>query len=133
MTVGVINVVGSSISILTHYGVHINAGLEICVASTKAYTSKMRRIDIMESHANISEQIKEVPKPSRSRKSPTSTVKPSFPVSSSTDKTEVPRTVDALQGLFNVIYLQFMAYWLAVAEGLNVDFPRNLAKSVTIE
>jgi glucosamine--fructose-6-phosphate aminotransferase (isomerizing) len=41
MTVGVINVVGSSISILTHYGVHINAGLEICVASTKAYTSKM--------------------------------------------------------------------------------------------
>jgi glucosamine--fructose-6-phosphate aminotransferase (isomerizing) len=87
----------------------------------------------MESHANISEQIKEVPKPSRSRKSPTSTVKPSFPVSSSTDKTEVPRTVDALQGLFNVIYLQFMAYWLAVAEGLNVDFPRNLAKSVTIE
>ena len=25
------------------------------------------------------------------------------------------------------------AYWLAVAEGLNVDFPRNLAKSVTVE
>jgi glucosamine--fructose-6-phosphate aminotransferase (isomerizing) len=26
-----------------------------------------------------------------------------------------------------------MAYWIAVAEGLNVDFPRNLAKSVTVE
>jgi glucosamine--fructose-6-phosphate aminotransferase (isomerizing) len=26
-----------------------------------------------------------------------------------------------------------MAYWLAVAEDLNVDFPRNLAKSVTVE
>jgi glucosamine--fructose-6-phosphate aminotransferase (isomerizing) len=38
-----------------------------------------------------------------------------------------------LQGLLNVIPLQLMAYWLAVAEGLNVDFPRNLAKSVTVE
>lgn len=50
-----------------------------------------------------------------------------------TDKIEVPQTVDVLQGLLNVIPLQLMAYWLAVAEGLNVDFPRNLAKSVTVE
>ena len=50
-----------------------------------------------------------------------------------TDKIEVPHTVDVLQGLLNVIPLQLMAYWLAVAEGLNVDFPRNLAKSVTVE
>ncbi|OQE90795.1 hypothetical protein PENNAL_c0011G11048 [Penicillium nalgiovense] len=41
MTVGIVNVVGSSISILTHCGVHINAGPEIGVASTKAYTSQM--------------------------------------------------------------------------------------------
>ena len=46
-----------------------------------------------------------------------------------TDKIEVPHTVDVLQGLLNVIPLQLMAYWLAVGEGLNVDFPRNLAKS----
>jgi glucosamine--fructose-6-phosphate aminotransferase (isomerizing) len=41
-----------------------------------------------------------------------------------TVKIEVPRTVDCLQGLINVIPLQLMAYWLAVGEGLNVDFPR---------
>lgn len=50
-----------------------------------------------------------------------------------TEKIEVPSTVDCLQGLLNVIPLQLMAYWLAVSEGLNVDFPRNLAKSVTVE
>jgi len=49
------------------------------------------------------------------------------------EKIEVPRTVDCLQGLLNVIPLQLIAYWLAVMEGLNVDFPRNLAKSVTVE
>jgi len=50
-----------------------------------------------------------------------------------TEKIEVPTTVDALQGLINVIPLQLMAYWLAIGEGLNVDYPRNLAKSVTVE
>ena len=49
------------------------------------------------------------------------------------EKIEIPKTVDCLQGLLNVIPLQLMAYWLAVAEGLNVDMPRNLAKSVTVE
>jgi glucosamine--fructose-6-phosphate aminotransferase (isomerizing) len=50
-----------------------------------------------------------------------------------TERIEIPPTVDCLQGLLNVIPLQLIAYWLAVAEGLNVDFPRNLAKSVTVE
>jgi len=49
------------------------------------------------------------------------------------EKIEVPKTVDVLQGILNVIPLQLIAYWLAVMEGLNVDFPRNLAKSVTVE
>lgn len=57
---------------------------------------------------------------------------PEFP-SSQTEKIEIPKTVDCLQGLLNVIPLQLIAYWLAVGEGLNVDFPRNLAKSVTVE
>lgn len=57
---------------------------------------------------------------------------PEFPAST-TERIEVPKTVDCLQGLLNVIPLQLIAYWLAVAEGLNVDFPRNLAKSVTVE
>jgi glucosamine--fructose-6-phosphate aminotransferase (isomerizing) len=52
---------------------------------------------------------------------------------SKTEKIEIPSTVDCLQGLLNVIPLQLMAYWLAVAEDLNVDMPRNLAKSVTVE
>lgn len=50
-----------------------------------------------------------------------------------TERIQVPATEDCLQGLLNVIPLQLIAYWLAVTEGLNVDFPRNLAKSVTVE
>lgn len=46
---------------------------------------------------------------------------------------EVPETVDCLQGLLNVIPMQLMSYWLAVNRGEDVDFPRNLAKSVTVE
>lgn len=39
------------------------------------------------------------------------------------EKIEMPTTVDCLQGLLNVIPLQLVAYWLAIAENLNVDFP----------
>ena len=46
---------------------------------------------------------------------------------------EVPQTVDCLQGLINIIPLQLMSYWLAVNKGIDVDLPRNLAKSVTVE
>ena len=46
---------------------------------------------------------------------------------------EVPQSVDCLQGLLNVIPLQLMSYWLAIKYGYDVDFPRNLAKSVTVE
>ena len=40
LTVGITNTVGSSISRETDCGVHVNAGPEIGVASTKAYTSQ---------------------------------------------------------------------------------------------
>ena len=79
LTVGIVNVVGSSISMLTHCGVHINAGPEIGVASTKAYTSQFvcmvmfalslsedraskqkRREEIMQGLSRVSEQFKEV-------------------------------------------------------------------------
>ena len=43
----------------------------------------------------------------------------------------VPRTVDALQGIINIIPLQLFSYHLAVAKGFDPDSPRNLAKSVT--
>ncbi|KAL5345557.1 glutamine--fructose-6-phosphate transaminase (isomerizing) [Pseudogymnoascus australis] len=241
LTVGIVNVVGSSISLLTHCGVHVNAGPEIGVASTKAYTSQFiamvmvalslsgdraskaaRREEIMEGLGKISGQIKEVLKLDQpikelcartfqgqnsllllGRGSQFSTalegalkikeisylhceavmsgelkhgvlalVDENLPIimiltrdnifakslnayqqiiaragkpivicnpddaefrEDKCEKIEIPKTVDCLQGLLNVIPLQLMAYWLAVAEGLNVDMPRNLAKSVTVE
>ncbi|MBP7950413.1 MAG: glutamine--fructose-6-phosphate transaminase (isomerizing) [Verrucomicrobiales bacterium] len=45
----------------------------------------------------------------------------------------VPRTIDMLQPLLNVVPLQLLAYHCAVALGRDVDKPRNLAKSVTVE
>ncbi|KAB2571556.1 Glutamine-fructose-6-phosphate aminotransferase [Lasiodiplodia hormozganensis] len=240
LTVGIVNVVGSSISLLTHCGVHINAGPEIGVASTKAYTSQFvcmvmfalslsedryskqqRRFEIMEALGKVSDQFREILKLDQSIKELCQKFKNQksllllgrgaqhatalegalkikeisylhceavmsgelkhgvlalvdenlpivmiltrddiFPKSlnayqqviarsgrpiiicnkddaefpaDKTEKIEVPQTVDVLQGLLNVIPLQLMAYWLAVGEGLNVDFPRNLAKSVTVE
>lgn len=44
----------------------------------------------------------------------------------------VPKTVDCLQGLLNIIPLQLLSYHLACLAGVDVDFPRNLAKSVTV-
>ncbi|CAK7229888.1 glutamine--fructose-6-phosphate transaminase (isomerizing) [Sporothrix bragantina] len=241
LTVGIVNVVGSSISLLTHCGVHVNAGPEIGVASTKAYTSQFiamimfalslsedraskqqRREEIIQGLANISGQIKSVLTQNEAikdmceqkfknqksllllgRGSQYSTalegalkikeisylhceavmsgelkhgvlalVDENLPIimiltrddlfkkslnayqqviarggkpivicnsddnefqASQAEKIEIPQTVDVLQGILNVIPLQLIAYWLAVLEGLNVDFPRNLAKSVTVE
>jgi glucosamine--fructose-6-phosphate aminotransferase (isomerizing) len=45
----------------------------------------------------------------------------------------VPQTVDMLYPILTVIPLQLLAYYIAVKRGLNVDQPRNLAKSVTVE
>ncbi|KAF1815999.1 glutamine:fructose-6-phosphate amidotransferase [Eremomyces bilateralis CBS 781.70] len=240
LTVGIVNTVGSSISLITHCGVHINAGPEIGVASTKAYTSQFvcmvmfalslsedraskhqRREEIMEGLGKISEQFKEVLKLDKPIKKMCDQFKdkksilllgrgaqhatalegalkikeisylhceavmsgelkhgvlalvdedlpivmiltrddifkkslnayqqvvarggrpiiicnegdPEFPAEK-VEKIEVPTNVDVLQGLINVIPLQLMAYWLAVNADLNVDMPRNLAKSVTVE
>ncbi|KAF2454809.1 glucosamine-fructose-6-phosphate aminotransferase [Lineolata rhizophorae] len=240
LTVGIVNVVGSSISLLTHCGVHINAGPEIGVASTKAYTSQFvcmvmfalslsedraskakRRADIMEGLGKVSDQFKEILKLDKNIKDLAKRFQnhksmlllgrgaqhatalegalkikeisylhceavmsgelkhgvlalvdedlpivmiltrddifakslnayqqvvarkgrpiiicnpadPEFP-SEKTDKIEVPPTVDCLQGLLNVIPLQLMSYHLAVQAGADVDSPRNLAKSVTVE
>jgi glucosamine--fructose-6-phosphate aminotransferase (isomerizing) len=241
LTVGIVNVVGSSISLLTHCGVHVNAGPEIGVASTKAYTSQFiamvmfalslsedrsskerRREEIMEGLGKISEQIQSVLEQNdkikelcaqklKNQKSllllgrgaqfstalegalkikeisylhceavmsgelkhgVLALVDENLPIvmiltrdnlfkkslnayqqviarggkpivicnsgdeefqTTQAEKIEIPQTVDVLQGILNVIPLQLIAYWLAVMEGLNVDFPRNLAKSVTVE
>jgi len=45
----------------------------------------------------------------------------------------VPETLDCLTPLLTVVPLQLLAYHIAVARGCDVDKPRNLAKSVTVE
>mmetsp|Transcript_21244 Transcript_21244/g.55444 ORF Transcript_21244/g.55444 Transcript_21244/m.55444 type:complete len:690 (+) Transcript_21244:71-2140(+) len=45
----------------------------------------------------------------------------------------VPKTVDCLQSIMSVIPLQLLSYHMACAKGYDVDCPRNLAKSVTVE
>jgi glucosamine--fructose-6-phosphate aminotransferase (isomerizing) len=45
----------------------------------------------------------------------------------------VPDTLEPLQPLLTVIPLQLIAFHAAVLRGCNVDKPRNLAKSVTVE
>jgi glucosamine--fructose-6-phosphate aminotransferase (isomerizing) len=45
----------------------------------------------------------------------------------------VPRTYGFFGPIVNVIPLQLLSYYMAVARGTNVDQPRNLAKSVTVE
>ncbi|MBL0045882.1 MAG: glutamine--fructose-6-phosphate transaminase (isomerizing) [Flavobacteriales bacterium] len=46
---------------------------------------------------------------------------------------EIPETPDALSPLLTVIPYQLLSYHIAVMRGCNVDQPRNLAKSVTVE
>lgn len=45
----------------------------------------------------------------------------------------IPKTLEMLTPLLSVVPLQLLAYYVAVARGLDVDKPRNLAKSVTVE
>ena len=44
-----------------------------------------------------------------------------------------PQTIDEFSPMLNVIPLQLIAYYIAIAKNLDVDKPRNLAKSVTVE
>ncbi len=46
---------------------------------------------------------------------------------------EVPETIETLSPLVNTVPLQLLSYHIAVLRGCNVDQPRNLAKSVTVE
>ncbi|XP_071765813.1 glutamine--fructose-6-phosphate aminotransferase [isomerizing] 2 isoform X1 [Centroberyx gerrardi] len=240
LTVGVTNTVGSSISRETDCGVHINAGPEIGVASTKAYTSQFvalimfglmmsedrislqkRRLEIINGLRVLPELIKEVLSLDEKIKAiadelyqqrsllvmgrgfnyatclegalkikeitymhsegilagelkhgPLALIDKDMPVimiimrdacytkcqnalqqvtarsgrpiilccqddpdvSKNAYKTiELPQTVDCLQGILSVIPLQLMSFHLAVLRGYDVDCPRNLAKSVTVE
>ncbi|KAK2827073.1 hypothetical protein Q7C36_017999 [Tachysurus vachellii] len=240
LTVGVTNTVGSSISRDTDCGVHINAGPEIGVASTKAYTSQFvslvmfglmmsqdrlslqnRRQEIIEGLRKLPDMIKEVLAADDEIKSiadelfeqrsllvmgrgynyatclegalkikeitymhsegilagelkhgPLALIDYHMPVimvimrdscytkchnalqqviarqgrpiilcckddaesrKLAYKTVELPHTVDCLQGILCVIPMQLMSFHLAVLRGYDVDCPRNLAKSVTVE
>ncbi|CAG5107987.1 Similar to Gfpt2: Glutamine--fructose-6-phosphate aminotransferase [isomerizing] 2 (Mus musculus), partial [Cotesia congregata] len=240
LIVGITNTVGSSISRESHCGVHINAGPEIGVASTKAYTSQFislvmfalvmsedrnslgpRRMEIIEGLKNLDSQIREVLKLDNKVKElakslyqfksllimgrgynfatcmegalkvkeltymhsegimagelkhgPLALVDDSMPIimivmrdpvynkcmnalqqvtardgkpivichdgdedtkSLASRVLEIPKTVDCLQGILTVIPMQLLSFHIAVLKGCNVDCPRNLAKSVTVE
>jgi len=45
----------------------------------------------------------------------------------------VPQASEFLQPVLNVVPMQFLAYWIAKRLGCDIDQPRNLAKSVTVE
>ncbi|XP_030370746.1 glutamine--fructose-6-phosphate aminotransferase [isomerizing] 2 [Scaptodrosophila lebanonensis] len=240
LIVGVTNTVGSSICRESHCGVHINAGPEIGVASTKAYTSQFislvmfalvmsedrlslqqRRLEIINGLSQLADHIRtvlqlnsevqELAKELYQHKSllimgrgynfatclegalkvkeltymhsegilagelkhgPLALVDDEMPVlmivqrdpvytkcmnalqqvtsrkgrpiliceagdaetmAFSTRSLGIPRTVDCLQGILTVIPLQLLSYHIAVLRGCDVDCPRNLAKSVTVE
>ncbi|KAH8380702.1 hypothetical protein KR009_009101, partial [Drosophila setifemur] len=240
LIVGITNTVGSSICRESHCGVHINAGPEIGVASTKAYTSQFislvmfalvmsedrlslqqRRLEILHALSKLADQIRavlkldskvqELAKDLYQHKSllimgrgynfatclegalkvkeltymhsegimsgelkhgPLALVDDSMPVlmivlrdpvytkcmnalqqvtsrkgcpiiiceeddeetkAFSSRHLEIPRTVDCLQGILTVIPMQLLSYHIAVLRGCDVDCPRNLAKSVTVE
>lgn len=46
---------------------------------------------------------------------------------------DIPHTMECLEPLLTSVPLQILAYYIAVSKGKNVDQPRNLAKSVTVE
>lgn len=55
-------------------------------------------------------------------------------ISMSVDNTiKIPKTIEELNPLITIIPLQLLAYQIAYIRGKNVDHPRNLAKSVTVE
>eukprot|EP00744_Colponema_vietnamica_P000237 GILI01000429.1.p1 GENE.GILI01000429.1~~GILI01000429.1.p1 ORF type:complete len:691 (+),score=203.06 GILI01000429.1:95-2074(+) len=239
--IGFTNVVGSSISRSTHFGAHLNAGVEVGVASTKAYTSQIivltllalllsadsvskhqRRIEIINALATMpslisdtlngtTSQVKNIATDLVAAKSvivlgrgfqyascleaalkikeltyvhteginsgelkhgPLALIDADTPVIAfctkdalldrakaavqqvrarkgkpivvaSDDDIElkeaaeviikVPQTVDCLQCIINILPMQLLSYHLAVLRGNNVDCPRNLAKSVTVQ
>jgi len=45
----------------------------------------------------------------------------------------IPETIDVVTPILASVPLQLLAYYIAVKRGSNVDQPRNLAKSVTVE
>uniref|UniRef100_A0A671T6Q9 glutamine--fructose-6-phosphate transaminase (isomerizing) n=1 Tax=Sinocyclocheilus anshuiensis TaxID=1608454 RepID=A0A671T6Q9_9TELE len=211
LTVGITNTVGSSISRETDCGVHINAGPEIGVASTKVGLVFLQKGDLIKEVLSLDEEIQKLAAELYKQKSvlimgrgyhyatclegalkikeitymhsegilagelkhgPLALVDKLMPVimiimrdhtynkcqnalqqvvarqgrpivicdkednetiNNSSRTIKVPHCLDCLQGILSVIPLQMLSFHLAVLRGYDVDCPRNLAKSVTVE
>ena len=46
---------------------------------------------------------------------------------------EIPKTSDLLQSMLTIVPLQVLSYEIAKLRGCDIDKPKNLAKSVTVE
>ena len=104
------NVVASSLDREADKTIYCYAGPEIAVASTKAYTTQiislyMLALDFSLKLGTIDEEKYK----------------------------EMPKTIDPLYPVLSVVPQQILAYYVSCAKGLDVDKPRNLAKSVTVE
>ena len=61
------------------------------------------------------------------------TYKGNTSLAKSVDHVIIPETMDELAPMLTVIPLQLLSYYVSVTRGCDVDKPRNLAKSVTVE
>ena len=57
----------------------------------------------------------------------------SYSQSLSDDVMIVPEADEIVAPMLSVVPLQLLAYYIGISKGLDVDKPRNLAKSVTVE
>ena len=83
-------------------------------------------------HDKLASNIEEVARARRAASSPSSTTGTPRPAARRRPL-HGPRRRRLLSPLLSVVPLQLLAYHVAVARGLNVDQPRNLAKTVTVE
>ncbi len=56
-----------------------------------------------------------------------------YPLNIADDVMIVPEADEIIAPMLSVIPLQLLSYYIGVAKGCDVDKPRNLAKSVTVE
>ena len=136
-----LNVVVSSIAREADSVLYTWAGPEISVATTKAYSTQLAAIYLIgllfgEIRGVLGE--KEISNLVEVRSRGASvlglTTYGNYAMEDIADFTVyVPRTRDYFATSLAVVPLQLLAYYISVAKGLDVDKPRNLAKSVTVE
>ena len=181
LSLGVINVVGSTIARETDAGVYLRVGPEIGVASTKAFTGQVavlslislflarRRFMSDEASRRMLDDLLKIPDAIETALESNDVVRRvtekyierenwlflgrgyNYPTAlegalklkeisyihaegmPAAEMLYVPQVPDCLSPMVTVIPLQLMAYHAAVLRGHDVDKPRNLAKSVTVE